>query len=207
MIDSRVFQLPWIATENGRRLPNVKLAVEEVLLAVGVDLFDPNFTGTPDRVARYLIEHFASPEELSSAIEEFRKAAFPSDYKGMVVVSPIFSTSICPHHLLPVTYTTSVAYLPQGTVIGLSKLPRTVEVYSKQAILQETLTDNLLHIFKEVLNTEHVIVTISGNHSCMNLRGARQRASMTTTTAVSGHFLTNSGGAKDEFLSSTKLSG
>lgn len=174
-------------------------AVADLLEALDVDLTDENFSETPRRFATYLREHFLDDDEEEAQIRAFAAATFPSDYVGMVVVNDIEAHGMCPHHLLPVKYDISVAYLPRHRVVGLSKLPRIAEVIARQPLLQETITRRIADRLAQLLQTPHVAVVVTGIHSCMAIRGVR-RATPVITSQVRGDFLTD-GTTKEEYLS------
>jgi GTP cyclohydrolase I len=178
---------------------SVEAAIAELLSALGVDLNDENFSETPRRLASYLREHFLEDGEEEEQVSKFAAATFPSEYKGMVIVDDIEAHGMCPHHLLPVRYMISVAYLPTKRVVGLSKLPRIAEVIARQALLQETITTRIADTISKLLATSHVAVVVTGIHSCMAVRGVR-RPTPVTTSAVRGDFLHDST-TKAEYLS------
>jgi GTP cyclohydrolase I len=176
---------------------DVEVAIARLLISLGVDMQDENFAETPRRFASYLREHFL--DETEAEVSKFAAATFLSDYRGMVIVDDIEAHGMCPHHLLPVRYEISLAYLPSARVVGLSKLPRLAEVIARQALLQETITVRIADTMSQLLGTDHIAVVVTGIHSCMAVRGVR-RPTPVTTSAVRGDFL-HDPTTKSEYLS------
>lgn len=161
----------------------IRVAVARLLVSLGIDLNDSDFVDTDRRVTDYLLEHFPDKDE-----DPPRSTTFPTDYHGIVSLVDLEVDSICPHHLLPVKYTISLAYIPKGQAIGLSKLARLAQWAGKRAVLQENLTSWLANILQTALETEDVAVVISGCHSCMSIRGVMQDHHRTITSEVRGAF-------------------
>lgn len=178
----------------------VARGIEAALVGLGVDLEDPNFNETPRRVAGYLLDHFLPQDLISSTLEGYRDSVFPSEYRGMVILKSVEVHGLCPHHLLPVHYSITVAYLPQGKVIGLSKLARIAECLGGRAALQEDITLGIGQALREILSTDSVAVEVSGEHSCMAVRGVMQHGHQTLTSEVSGAFM-HDPATRSEFLS------
>ena len=172
-------------------LSDVERGVHYILLGLkrefGLDLTDVNFKDTPKRVARAfyeILEGINSVEE----VEEILSTSFPSSYTGMVVVKGIQCFSLCPHHLLPVEYFVDFGYIADNKALGISKLSRFIELLAKQPIIQETLTSNIIKIFKNYVGPKGVIVQVRGRHMCMAMRGAKQPDSWTYTSEIDGLF-------------------
>ena len=163
----------------------VEEAVEKIIWALGVDPEDPNFKGTPERVARAYKEMCAGLWA-DKEIEELFTKTFPSTYDQMIVARDISAVGICPHHLLPVEYTIHVAYIPDGgNVIGVSKLARLAKLLAKRPVLQEQLTEDIAKELQGHLSPAGVGVIVIGKHSCMGLRGVRDdRASIVTSVML-----------------------
>ncbi len=171
-----------------------------VLEELGVDVDgDDNFRETPRRFAVWLREHFRAPEETERILQSLKRATFPSANKGMVTFLRLPVGGICSHHLLPVAYQISMAYLPGERVIGLSKPARLARLFGELPILQEDVTERIADGLIEVLATEHVACVVEGRHSCMEIRGARMSGTV-VTSAVRGKFK-DSYRAKTEFFS------
>jgi GTP cyclohydrolase I len=172
--------------------------VFNLLASLGVDLHDENFRDTPRRFSAYLLEHFTTEEHWNEHLEKHSKAIFPSTYRGMII-QKVAAIGMCPHHLLPVLYSGSVAYLPWKTTIGLSKLARITSLCLAQPILQETGTVLVAETLQKALDTESVGVILHGHHTCMSIRGVGYRDAVTTTSELRGEFFTDPT-ARSEFM-------
>lgn len=160
---------------------------------------------TPERVAKaysYLTEGYET-----DAAEVLRSAMFDEDYSQMVIVKEIELYSLCEHHMLPFFGKAHVAYIPNGKIVGLSKIPRVVDVFSRRLQVQERLTIEIRDCIQNTLEPLGVAVVIEASHLCMQMRGVSKQNSVTTTSAFSGEFLNNDKTRK-EFISliGTKLS-
>lgn len=166
----------------------IEAAVAQILLALRVSPTDENFKGTPGRVARMYLEMFAGVNDIDKgAIEAILSMRFPSNYSGIVVHNDLLVFSMCPHHLLSVEYSISLAYISPITV-GLSKIPRVVELLAKRPVLQETLTEDIAIVINTYLNATGVIVVVRGKHSCMRTRGVRTLSDVVVTSSLKGLF-------------------
>ena len=153
---------------------------------------DPNLADTPRRVASMYMELFGSVEVSEKKIEEILKVQFPSKLDEMVAFNHIQMYCLCPHHLLPVDLDVSVGYIPQSKrVIGASKVTRLVQVLSRRPVLQETLTNEIVDYIHKYVKPLGVGVVVQGFHSCMSVRGVRQRDEIMTTSALRGNFKDN----------------
>ena len=166
----------------------IEKAVGDILRAVGEDPNRPGLRDTPARVARMYGEMFVG---LHLDPRRHLKTLFPETYDEMVLVRDISFTSMCEHHLLPFSGVTHVAYIPDGSVIGLSKVARVVDEVARQPQIQERMTQQIADIMEEELKTEAVAVVVSAEHSCMSIRGVRKPGSLTITSAVRGVFKTD----------------
>ena len=169
---------------NGR----VEAAVREILLEVGEDPDRQGLVGTPGRVHRMYTEltagYHVDPERL------INDAIFDVAYSEMVVVKEIPFYSLCEHHLLPFFGTAAVAYIPRGRVIGLSKIPRVVEMYARRLQVQERMTQQIAEFLQERLEPQGVGVVIEATHLCAVMRGVRKPGTVMTTSSVLGLFRT-----------------
>ena len=150
---------------------------------------DPNFTETPERAVRAYAEIFSGYEEKN--LGTFFEKAFPAKgYQSMIFCSGIRVYSMCPHHLLPVTYEMAIGYIPSeaGKVIGASKLPRLAEYLAARAIVQEEFTDELANAIEKYLAPAGIAIVCSGQHLCMSMRGVKQRNSTFETSEMRGSF-------------------
>jgi GTP cyclohydrolase I len=169
---------------NGR----VEAAVREILIEIGEDPDRQGLIGTPDRVHRMYTEltagYHVDPERL------IHGAIFDIAYSEMVVVKDIPFYSLCEHHLLPFFGTASVAYIPRGRVIGLSKIPRIVEMYARRLQVQERLTQQIAEFLQDRLEPQGVGVVLEATHLCAVMRGVRKPGTIMTTSSVLGLFRT-----------------
>jgi len=164
----------------------------------GLDLTDVNFKDTPKRVSKMYAEIFAGIKNTDKQVNSILDSSFPSTSEGMIIAKNIRAYSICPHHFLPVDYVVDIGYIPNGKVIGLSKLSRLVELLAKRPILQEILTEEIVNYLQK-LDILGVMVIIRGQHYCMKMRGVKQQNSEIITSAVRGNFKDNEKTRK-EFL-------
>jgi GTP cyclohydrolase I len=171
-------------------------AVREILLAVGEDPDREGLQETPARVARMYAEMFSG---LHSDPRELLAKKFTQKYDEMVLVKDIGFESMCEHHLLPFTGRAHVAYLPEGKIVGLSKIPRVLEVLSRRPQLQERMTEELADLLMEETGARGVGVVLEASHSCMTLRGVRKPSSMCITSAMRGAFQSNPS-TRSEFM-------
>jgi GTP cyclohydrolase I len=180
-----------IAGATGRGGPDngkVEAAVEEILREIGEDPARDGLVGTPERVHRMYTEltagYHVDPERLING------AVFDVRYSEMVVVKDIPFYSLCEHHLLPFFGTAAVAYIPRGKVIGLSKIPRVVEMYARRLQVQERLTQQVADFLQTRLEPQGVGVVMEATHLCAVMRGIRKPGTIMTTSAVLGLFRT-----------------
>lgn len=166
----------------------IRRAVREILLAVGEDPDREGLLETPDRVARMYAEIFAGLH-LDPAIH--LQKTFTQQADEMVLVKDIEFSSCCEHHLLPFTGKAHIGYLPNGKVVGLSKLARVVDAIARRPQVQERMTEALAELIMTELQPRGVGVIVEASHSCMTIRGVRKPGSMTITSAVRGLFRTN----------------
>ena len=164
----------------------VESAVRRILQEIGEDPDREGLRGTPDRVHRMYTEltagYHVDPERLVNG------AIFDIDHSEMVVVREIPFHSLCEHHLLPFFGTAAVAYIPEGRVIGLSKIPRIVEMYARRLQVQERLTQQVADFLMERLAPKGVAVVLEASHLCAVMRGVRKPGTIMTTSHVLGLF-------------------
>lgn len=163
----------------------IKRGVKLLLEGIGENPSREGLADTPDRVARMYEEIYGGMEE--TAAEHLSKV-FSSDNSGIVLERDIPFYSTCEHHLMPFYGKAHIAYLPQGKVVGLSKLARTVEVYARRLQIQEQLTGQIADAIMEHLGPQGVLVILEAEHLCMTMRGVRKPGSKTVTMAVRGAF-------------------
>jgi GTP cyclohydrolase I len=166
-------------------LDRIRRAVREILHAVGEDPDREGLLETPDRVARMYAEVFSG---LHTDPRIYLKKAFTQKYDEMVLVRDIRYESFCEHHLLPFTGVAHVAYIPNGRVVGLSKIPRVVDALARRPQLQERLTEELADLLMSELDAKGVAVIMQGSHSCMTIRGVHKPGATFITSAMRGVF-------------------
>jgi GTP cyclohydrolase I len=171
--------------------------VREMLTRLGEDPSREGLTETPRRVAKSL-EYLTHGYQQQPA-EVLNGALFSVDYDEMVIVKDIEMFSLCEHHMLPFFGKVHIAYLPKGKVIGLSKLPRLVEVFARRLQVQERLTTQLAEAIQEIIQPQGVGVVIEARHLCMMMRGVEKQHSAAITSAMLGAFRQQS--TRNEFLS------
>ena len=161
----------------------VAQGVEQILEGMGIDWKnEENFQETPDRVSR------AFKEFTLGLYDEFTNIkTFSTKYSGMIFFESIRSIGLCPHHLLPINYNISFAYVPNGQVLGLSKIPRIIKHLSAKPILQEDLANDIVSFFDKTLQPQGIAVLIRGIHGCMKYRGVKE-AEEIKTMEFSGSF-------------------
>jgi GTP cyclohydrolase I len=166
----------------------IRAAVREILAAVGEDPDREGLVETPDRVARMYAEIFSG---LHTDPAVYLQKTFTQKHDEMVLVRDIEFSSMCEHHLLPFTGQAHIAYLPDGKLVGLSKLARVVEAVARRPQVQERMTEDLADLIMRELNPRGVGVIVEAAHSCMTIRGVRKPGSTTVTSALRGLFKTN----------------
>lgn len=163
----------------------VQEGVRMILEGIGEDVNREGLRETPDRIARMYEEIFAG---MDMDCKEILSKTFTVDNDEMVIVKDIVFYSTCEHHFMPFYGKAHVAYIPDGKVVGLSKLARTVEVYAKRPQIQEQLTGQVADALMEHLNPKGVIVMMEAEHMCMTMRGVKKPGSKTVTFAMRGAF-------------------
>ena len=169
-------------------LPRIENAVREILLAVGENPQREGLRETPGRVARMYAEMLAG---LHCDPRQHLQKFFSEKYDEVVLVRDISFCSLCEHHMLPFMGKAHIGYLPDGKVIGLSKLARVVEDISRRPQVQERMTEDIADLLVEELNAKGVAVIIEATHTCMTVRGVRRPGSVCVTSAMKGLFRSN----------------
>jgi GTP cyclohydrolase I len=159
----------------------------EILSAIGEDPEREGLKRTPERVAKAL-QYLTHGYDLDPAAI-LRSAMFTEEYSQMVVVKDIEVYSMCEHHMLPFFGKAHVAYIPNGRIVGLSKIPRVVDAYARRLQVQERLTNEIRDCIHETLQPLGVAVVMECSHLCMQMRGIQKQNSVTTTSAFTGIFL------------------
>lgn len=189
-----------LSTEE--KIDIIKDDVRHIMETLGLDLTDDSLNGTPNRVAKMFVKELfggLDPKQKPSA------STFENKYKygEMLVEKNITVYSTCEHHLLPIVGKAHVAYISNGTVVGLSKMNRIVDYYAKRPQVQERLTIQIVKELQDVLNTEDVACVIDAKHLCVNSRGIRDTESSTVTSEFGGKFKEKE--TRREFLDYIKL--
>ena len=169
-------------------LPRIERAVREILFAVGEDPDREGLRETPARVARMYRELFSG---LHTDPRIHLQKFFTEKYDEMVLVKDISFNSMCEHHMLPFIGKAHIGYVPNGKVVGLSKLARVVEEISHRPPVQERMTEQIANLLVEELGVKGVAVVIEAAHSCMSIRGVRKPDSLCVTSAMKGLFRSN----------------
>jgi GTP cyclohydrolase I len=167
-----------------------------VMREMQLDLHDPNYEETPRRVAKMYLEMFHGLMEGA----EPRVTTFPNDegYHHMVIEREIPFYSMCAHHFVPFYGHAHIAYIPEESIVGLSKLPRILEFYAKRPQLQERLTEQVAEYLWSNLNPLGVMVVVEARHLCVEMRGVKKTGALTTTSALRGCFVDRE--VREEFL-------
>lgn len=159
---------------------------KEILRLLGEDPSREGLIKSPERIAKAMLffthGYDLDPEEI------LRSALFHEDYKQMVVVKDIEVYSLCEHHMCPFVGKAHVAYIPNGTIVGLSKIPRIVDAYARRLQVQERLTRQIMNCIQNTLNPIGAAVVIEAQHMCMSMRGVQKQNSVTTTSDFTGAF-------------------
>lgn len=177
----------------------ISAAVAEMLAAFGEDVEREGLRNTPERVARMYEELLAGYRQ--DPVEILNEAVFDVSYDEMVLVRDIEFYSLCEHHMLPFMGRAHVAYLPKGKVIGLSKIPRIVDMFARRLQVQERMTLQIANLIMEVLQPHGVAVVMEAVHLCSVMRGVKKHDARMTTSAMLGAFRKNPA-TRQEFLDS-----
>ena len=188
---------------NDKLVDSISDMYKNIIDDVGENPTREGLLKTPVRAAKAM-QFLTQGYDLNPA-EILRSAMFKEDYSQMVIVKDIEVYSLCEHHLLPFFGKAHIAYIPNGHIVGLSKLPRVVDAFARRLQVQERLTNEIRDCIQETLNPHGVAVVIECSHLCMQMRGIQKQNSATTTSAFTGEFLKDS--TRKEFISliGTKL--
>lgn len=170
----------------------------ELLVRIGVDPTRDGLVDTPERMEKSMA--FLTRGYTQDATAVIQDALFDVEYDEMVIVKDIEFFSLCEHHLLPFFGKAHIAYLPNGKVIGLSKIPRVVDVFARRLQVQERLTTEIADAISDAINPQGVAVIVEAQHLCMMMRGVEKQSSATVTSAMRGVFKTQLQ-TRNEFLS------
>jgi GTP cyclohydrolase I len=182
--------------ENTALTQRIASHYTDILEALGENPEREGLLKTPERVAKSL--QFLMNGYQTDPAEVLRSAMFAEDYSQMVVVKDIEVFSMCEHHMLPFFGKAHIAYIPNGHIVGLSKIPRVVDIFSRRLQVQERLTNEIRDCIQETLEPAGVAVVIECKHLCMSMRGVQKQNSVTTTSAFTGKFVNDR--TRSEFL-------
>jgi GTP cyclohydrolase I len=164
----------------------IKQKFESIIESLGEDIERDGLLKTPERASKamqYLTSGYQmDPEEV------LKSALFNESYSEMVIIKDIELYSLCEHHMLPFFGKAHIAYIPNGKIVGLSKIPRVVDIFARRLQVQERLTDQIVSTLDKVLQPEGVAVVIEASHMCMMMRGVQKQNSVTTTSGFRGAF-------------------
>lgn len=175
----------------------IQKAISSILLAVGENPEREGLKRTPERVARMYAELFSGYK--ADPIAVVNDAIFDVKYDEMVIVRDVEFYSLCEHHMLPFMGRVHVAYIPDGKVIGLSKIPRIVDIFARRLQVQERMTRQIADLIRDLLHPQGVGVVVEGLHLCMMMRGVQKHNARMTTSAMHGAFRANLA-TRQEFL-------
>jgi GTP cyclohydrolase I len=192
--------MDWTQEEIQRRRGEIAFHYAKILELLGEDISREGLLKTPDRVAKALLfltkGYHQDPSQILSS------AVFVEDYKQMVIVKDIDFLSMCEHHCLTIFGKAHIAYIPNNTVTGLSKIARIVDVFAHRLQIQERMTTQIKNCIQKTLNPLGVMVVIEAQHTCMQMRGVEKQNSVTTTSDFTGAF--NQAKTREEFISLIK---
>ena len=189
---------------NDEKIGRIASMYSEIISELGEDVNREGLIKTPERVAKAM-QYLTHGYDLDPA-EILKSAMFTEDHNQMVIVKDIEMYSMCEHHMLPFMGKAHIAYIPNGKIVGLSKIPRVVDAFSRRMQVQERLTEQIKTCIQDTMNPLGVAVVIEAKHMCMQMRGIQKQNSVTTTSAFTGAFERDS--TRKEFIQllSAKLS-
>ncbi len=189
---------------NTEKLEQISNGYKAIIENLGEDTNREGILKTPERAAKAM--QFLTQGYDLNPLEILKSAMFTEDHKQMIVVKDIEVYSMCEHHMLPFFGKAHVAYIPNGQIVGLSKIPRVIDAFARRMQVQERLTDQIKDCIQEALQPLGVAVVIEAQHMCMQMRGVQKQNSFTTTSSFTGAFENDI--TRREFISliSNKLS-
>lgn len=182
---------------NDETIRELAAHYKEILRLIGENPEREGLIDSPVRIAKAM-QFFTHGYDLEPE-NIIKSAVFTEDYKQMVLVKDIEIYSLCEHHLVPIVGKAHVAYIPNGKIVGLSKIPRIVDAYARRLQVQERLTKQIKDCIQNTLNPLGVAVVIEAQHLCMSMRGVQKQNSVTTTSDFTGAFLKNKS-TREEFM-------
>jgi len=171
---------------NHKAVQSIKKNYSDIISELGEDVTRDGITKTPERASKAMQFLTQGYDQDPAAI--LKAAMFEEDYHDMVIIKSIELYSLCEHHMLPLFGKAHVAYIPNGRIVGLSKIPRVVDVFSRRLQVQERLTHDILECINNTLQPKGVAVVIEASHMCMMMRGVQKQNSVTTTSGFRGQF-------------------
>ncbi len=171
---------------NDEKIKRIANMYSNIITDLGEDVNREGLLKTPERVAKAM-QYLTHGYDLDPA-EILKSAMFTEDHNQMVIVKDIEMYSMCEHHMLPFMGKAHIAYIPNGKIVGLSKIPRVVDAFSRRLQVQERLTDQIKACIQDTMNPLGVAVVIEAKHMCMQMRGIQKQNSVTTTSAFTGAF-------------------
>lgn len=171
---------------NMKVTDDVKNRYKNIIEDLGEDTSRDGLLKTPERAAKAM--QFLTQGYDQDPVEILKGAMFKESYNEMVIVKDIELYSLCEHHILPFFGKAHIAYIPNGQIVGLSKLPRIVDVFARRLQVQERLTEQILDCINDTLKPQGVAVVIEASHMCMMMRGVQKQNSITTTSGFRGQF-------------------
>jgi GTP cyclohydrolase I len=165
---------------------DVKNGFSRIIDEIGEDVYREGLLKTPERAAKAML--YLTQGYKQDAEKILRGAMFKEDYDDMVIIKSIELYSLCEHHMLPFFGKAHIAYIPNGHIVGLSKIPRVVDVFARRLQVQERLTHDILECINNTLKPKGVAVVIEASHMCMMMRGVQKQNSVTTTSGFRGQF-------------------
>ena len=164
----------------------VRSMYSSIINEIGEDISREGLVKTPERAAKAML--FLTQGYQQDAVEILKGAMFKESYDDMVIIKDIELYSLCEHHMLPFFGKAHIAYIPNGHIVGLSKIPRVVDVFARRLQVQERLTHDILECINNTLQPKGVAVVIEASHMCMMMRGVQKQNSVTTTSGFRGQF-------------------
>ncbi len=189
-----------VEEKEQERRSHIASHYKQIIALLGEDANREGLLKTPERVAKAMM--FMTKGYLQDPEKMLKSAMFVEDYRQMVIVKDIDFYSMCEHHMLPFFGKAHVAYIPNGAVVGLSKIPRVVDVFAHRLQIQERMTTQIKDCIQNTLNPLGVMVVIEAQHMCMQMRGVEKQNSITTTSDFTGVF--NQAKTREEFISLIK---
>ena len=181
---------------NEESIKDISESYQKILTAIGENPHREGLLKTPERAAKAL--QFLTHGYDLDASEILRSAMFKEEYSQMVIVKDIEVYSMCEHHMLPFFGKAHIAYIPNGHIVGLSKIPRVVDAFARRLQVQERLTNEIRDCIQDTLKPAGVAIVIECKHMCMSMRGIQKQNSVTTTSAFTGEFENDK--TRSEFL-------